>query len=313
MSLPTPLAHAKWFVESERDFPADWSALSSPTVLVGLFASLALVAALTVLARGARLPALPAAERLGSFAPHVPALLRMTLGAGFIGLTVMGRIWVPSLHAEDLAAGWVLAALQGALGAWLIAGIRPAHAAWGVVAFTALVAVVVDPLAVVEAAHVPAIAAALPILSARPARRRGDAPAAATILRAGLGVGLIVVAFTEKLLVPGVTVAVLESHAELDLLQTLGVTSDPGAFVRLMGCVEVALGVLLITGALAPMVALGALVPFVGTLPAFGVTELVGHLPIYGILLGVGILAATGPARERRTRPALAEPARQLA
>jgi uncharacterized membrane protein YphA (DoxX/SURF4 family) len=243
----------------------------------------------------------------------VPALLRVALGLGLVGLTVTGRVWVPSLHAGDVGAGWVLAASQGGLGAWLVAGVRPERAALGVAAYTAIVAVAVDPLAVLEAVHVPAIAAAMLVLAARPARRRGDVPTAATILRVGLGVGLIVVAFTEKLLVPGVTANVLESHAGLDLFQTVGLTNDPEAFTRAMGCVEVALGALLITGALAPMVALGALVPFVGTLPWFGITELVGHLPIYGVLVSVGILARTEPARRRLPGRAPAEPVRQFA
>jgi hypothetical protein len=56
-------------------------------------------------------------------------------------------------------------------------------------------------------------------------------------------------------------------------------------FVRFAGATEVLFGLLLISGALPQVIVLVAAVPFTATLWLFGVNELLGHLPIYGVML----------------------------
>lgn len=51
-------------------------------------------------------------------------------------------------------------------------------------------------------------------------------------------------------------------------------------------------GLLVISGALPQVVALVAAVPFTATLALFGTTELLGHLPVYGVLLTLLLLGS---------------------
>jgi len=119
----------------------------------------------------------------------------------------------------------------------------------------------------------------------------------------------VVVAFTEKLGGPGVTAALLDGYPSLDVLGALSVSE--ATFIRLAGTAEVLLGLLLITAAAPELVALTAAVPFLATVPVFGVTELVGHLPVYVALLALAVHAvapaaapAVGGGRLRVPRPA---------
>ncbi|MCA1705847.1 MAG: hypothetical protein LC808_22320, partial [Actinobacteria bacterium] len=119
----------------------------------------------------------------------------------------------------------------------------------------------------------------------------------ARALGIALGVTLVIVAFTEKLGSPGVFAALLDGYPLLDLLSALGVSEE--TFIRLAGTAEVLLGLLLVSGAAPELVALTGAVPFLATVPVFGVTELVGHLPVYVALLALAVHAiapAAAPA-----------------
>jgi len=301
-------AHAEWFVDQQRDFPAQWGSLGSASTL-GVIAATALLGAALV----ATLPRLPQAlllpaGRLRGLADRVPRLIGVTLGAGLVGMSLLGSVWTPSESGGEGAT--VLVALQGLIGIWLVLGLARVAASFAVIAFTALVAVAVDPAAVLTAAYVPAAAIALLGFARAEPGRRPAAAVAATCLRVGVGVGLIAAALTEKLAVPAITVAVLRSHPELNLLDVAGIDAGPETFTLLAGCVEVLLGGLLLAGVASQLVALAALVPLVATVPLFGVTELVGHLPIYGVLLAIAALAVRPAARAAdRTTASRAEAA----
>jgi hypothetical protein len=74
-------------------------------------------------------------------------------------------------------------------------------------------------------------------------------------------------------------------------------------FTRLAGGIEVLFGMLLISGALPQVRVLVAAIPFNTTLWFFGTAELVGHLPVYGVLL---VLLVFGS--DPRLREAVADP-----
>ena len=61
----------------------------------------------------------------------------------------------------------------------------------------------------------------------------------------------------------------------------------PATFVAVAGAVELLFGLLVISGALPQVAVLVAMVPFNATLALFGQTELVGHLPVYGVFLAL--------------------------
>jgi hypothetical protein len=116
----------------------------------------------------------------------------------------------------------------------------------------------------------------------------------ARALGLALGVTLVVAAFTEKLGSPGVTAALLDSDPSLNLLGALSVGET--TFIRLVGTAELLLGLLLVTGAAPELAALAAGLPFLATVPVFGVTELVGHLPVYVALLALAVHAVAAVA-----------------
>ncbi len=67
----------------------------------------------------------------------------------------------------------------------------------------------------------------------------------------------------------------------------VGIEVPTDLFIRFAGAVEVLFGLLVISGALPQVVVLLAAVPFNATLLLFGSTELMGHLPVYGVFLAL--------------------------
>ena len=102
-------------------------------------------------------------------------------------------------------------------------------------------------------------------------------------LRVGLGVSFLVVAFTEKLANVPLGLAFLESYP-LNFAAGLGFPISDEVFVLLAGAVELLVGLWLLFGVFPREIVVIALVPTNLTLTVFSWTELIGHLPIYGIL-----------------------------
>lgn len=156
-------------------------------------------------------------------------------------------------------------------------------------------------MALLECANLAAVAAFLVVLppgadrhgavALDPARTRR----ALLVLRVGVGVALIALAFTEKFTNPVMAARTLEDYPALDVFAAVGLDVAPGTFVAVAGAVELLFGLLVISGALPQVAVLVAAVPFNATLLIFGQAELVGHLPVYGVFLA---LLAYGSHRE---------------
>ncbi len=106
---------------------------------------------------------------------------------------------------------------------------------------------------------------------------------AITALRVGLGVSFLVVAFTEKFANLPLARAFLEQYP-LNFTSALGFPLSDKLFILGAGSVELALGLFLISGVFVREIVLVALIPTNLTLTVFNWSELIGHLPIYGIL-----------------------------
>jgi uncharacterized membrane protein YphA (DoxX/SURF4 family) len=109
-------------------------------------------------------------------------------------------------------------------------------------------------------------------------------------LRLGAGTSLLSLAVVEKLANPAMGVAMVEQRPVLNVLSPLGMSTE--SFVLLAGCVEVLFGLLVLSGAAPQVVGLVAAVPFTATIALFGATELIGHLPVYGVLLTLVVLGS---------------------
>lgn len=102
-------------------------------------------------------------------------------------------------------------------------------------------------------------------------------------LRIGFGLSFIFVAFTEKFANLPLAQAFLERYP-LNFTGALGVPLPDEVFILSGGSVELLVGLLLTFGIFPRETILIALVPVNLTLTVFNYTELVGHLPIYGVL-----------------------------
>jgi hypothetical protein len=106
-------------------------------------------------------------------------------------------------------------------------------------------------------------------------------------LRTLVGSALIVVAFTEKLVNPALAMEFLDRYPVLNVARTIGLPVSDLTFIRFAGAVEILFGLLIISGALPQLAVIVAGVPFNATLFFFGATELIGHLPVYGVMLAL--------------------------
>jgi hypothetical protein len=293
-----PIAHAKWFIDSSKHHQTDWGFFFDGRTLALLAAALVVAGLWYVVGPRLRRGSLPILAPLGRLAPLMPRLLAGGLGLALVTLAVAGRLLGPGTVAESVPGGLGLTLLQGVVGAWLVLGrrLKAAAALLGLLCLAA--AALAGPMLVLEAGHVVGVALYLGLTSApagsgKRVRATGTS-SGARALGLALGVTLVVVAFTEKLGSPGVFAALLDGSPLLDVLGALSVSE--ATFIRLAGTAEVLLGLLLITAAAPELAALGAVVPFLATVPVFGVTELVGHLPVYVALVALAVHAVAPAA-----------------
>lgn len=319
------LAHEKWFVDGPSVFSADWSFFLQPTSLLLVGAAIALALAWRLLATKVKRPELGALSFLGRIAPWVPRLLGIHLGVSLLSLAVTNSYLSPNLSLEGVVGGAGIAFAEGLIGVWLISGVFPRPASALVVALGPLALMLAGPIAMLEAADLLGIALFLIVLP--PGRdsygaRRGDANVVRTavwVLKVCLGVALIVVAFTEKLANPALAQGFLQSYPAFNVFQALGLQVTDSLFIRFAGAVEIALGLLILSGAMPQLVIVLAGIPFNATLFFLGRTELIGHLPIYGAMLALLVygsvpslapqVAALSTLPRRSRRPRVPQPA----
>jgi hypothetical protein len=318
--LPVVPAHERWFVPSAAG--GDWGFFFTwlPLTLV------AAVVAVTLLWRLVALridgPELPFLEPVGRLVPWVPRLLGVHLGVALLALAATGSFLTPAVELHG-AAGTTLLLGEAALGIWLVTGVRLRPAAVLVLALGPVLSVVSGPMALLECANLAAVAAFLVVLPPG-ADRHGAVTLdvvrtrqALLVLRVGVGVALVALAFTEKFTNPVMAVHTIEEFPALDVFGLVGIHLGPETFVVVAGAVELLFGLLVVSGALPQVAVLVAAVPFNATLALFGQTELVGHLPVYGVFLALLVygsdprtsalvrwLPRLSPARGRRAASA---------
>lgn len=286
-----PFLHERWFVDPTSG--GDWSFLLSPLPL-------SLVLGVTLLAVAWRLAAtrLPTPElgllgRLGALAPWVPRLLGVHLGVALLALAATGGFLSPAIRPGGASSGDLLLLAEGALGVWLISGVAIRPAAVLTLTLGPALAVFAGPVALLESANLAAVAAFLVVLPPSAAQHGRVAPRPETlrmallVLRLGVGTALVALALSEKLTNPAMARLTLAEYPALDVFSWVGIDVAPDTFVAVAGAVELLFGLLVISGALPQVAVLVAMVPFNATLALFGQTELVGHLPVYGVFLAL--------------------------
>jgi uncharacterized membrane protein YphA (DoxX/SURF4 family) len=318
--LPT---HERWFVESQQ--AGDWSFFFSPLPLVLTAAVIAVTLAWRLLALRVDRPELPFLQPLGRLVPWIPRLLGIHLGVALLALAATGAFITPSNDHLEGAGGSALLLVEAALGIWLVTGINLRPAAGFVLALGPALALVAGPTALGECANLAAVAAFLLVVPPGPDAHGAVRPSKAQLrlalllLRLGVGTALIVLAFSEKLTNPAMAIDTLEHFPALDVFSLVGLHVSPETFVAIAGATELLFGLLVISGAFPQVAVLVAMVPFNATLLLFGQTEMVGHLPVYGVFLALLVYGSSpeaaasvrwlpGTARRRDAVPAAVSP-----
>src|SRR5919106_2636204 len=302
-----PLAHVKWFVDDPERFPLEWSRLLAPATLAGIGFAVAGGVFLRFLVR--RIDE----DRITSWIrrflrPYLPLLLSLHLGIALIAYALTGRYLAPSLRLPEGTWGAVLTALELIVAALIILGLWTRLAAGLLVLSGPIGMFFYGVVPILERLELLGIALYLAAVGRRKwsldsIRSPSDEtpimnPLAVGMLRVCAGLAIVVGALTEKLLAPGVAEAFLRRFPHFNVLDGLGVSDR--AFADTAGAVELALGLLLLSGIGTRLVVLVAVIPFNVTLLFFGMTELIGHLPIYGIFL---VLLVEGAGRARAAYP----------
>jgi hypothetical protein len=96
-----------------------------------------------------------------------------------------------------------------------------------------------------------------------------------------------VLAFSEKFANPALAREFIGNYPAFDLFDLLGIPLSGDAFIRMAGAIELLFGLLLISGRMPQVAVLVAGIPFNATLFFLGRTELIGHLPVYGVMLAL--------------------------
>jgi uncharacterized membrane protein YphA (DoxX/SURF4 family) len=286
------LAHVKWFTDP-RLHPTQYGLLLSGPVIAAFAIALAATGVAYLIQH--RVPEPNAVRSLERYAKTGPLALRIALGVALIAASAANWLFVPSLVLDRDAVGIALRVVEATCGLLFLAGLFTRYTAI-VLALLGIVAMFPFSIeSILEQVHILGIAVYLFIAGAGAvsldARRQAhrsiqheNAPAAAiNLLRIAMGFGIAYGALTEKLLNPPLAQALLDQSPFLNVLRPLGVT-DP-VFIWLAGMTELAVGVVILSGQITrPVMAVGFAL-FTVTLIVFGLPELIGHLPYYGIML----------------------------
>jgi hypothetical protein len=295
------ILHERWFVS--RQHPVDFSSLLTAQTAVPLAIALAAtgVAILAWRSRGRR-DFIPGPLQLGMDWENYQRLLSwMPLVFGLhtaVPLLVAGvqlQLFVPNLPLPYHFLGGLIALAEIVIALSFLYGAATRVGAALLALIWLLGALWFGPLLLLEHALFLGVAFFMFVMGRgpgaldmtlkrlhRPIERL--VPRAVPVLRVLTGIGIVTLAFTEKLWNVPMGVEFLERYP-LNFFPAIGFAGISNAdFILIAGTVELTFGLLLISGAFVRLMTLILWVPFNLTLPFLGWRELVGHLPIYGIM-----------------------------
>lgn len=313
-SAPSGQAHQKWFFAGEPPALTPHGFFSAYCL-----SAVAVAVAVTLLAgffwrrRGQR-DLIPGPERLGAtdegmarFYGWVPLVIGIHFAVPLLVLGVQGQLFSPN---NVLAAPWIFI-----LGTWQIAialsflygGLTRVFAA-SLAVLWVIAGYLVGWETALENLHYLGAAVfffckgrgpysidrlLFPALEPSPALARHGLK----LLRISVGAGFVFVAFTEKLANPALAETFL-AQFPLNFTTATGFPLSNEAFIWCAGTIELLLGLFLAWGIFPRVIIIGAWGIINLTLTIFSWVELVGHLPIYGIM---AVLLVWAPS-EKTTR-----------
>jgi len=310
LCAPPVSAHEKWFHATEG-FPLRWDLLFQvkPLAFVGGVLLLTALLGLWWRVRGGR-GFVPGPENFGADPERrsalyglIPAILAVHLAVPLLVNGVQGHLFSPD---NTLPGAWryFLGLAETGLALALFYGTLTRLAA-ALMALLWLIGIfVTGPQGMLDNIFYLGFAAffflagrgplsidrlVIPHWEASPAQMERAVPA----LRIGLGLSLTIVAFTEKLANLPLALDFLQDY-HLNFTRFFGLPMSNEVFVLCAGSVELLVGLCLLFNIFPREIILIAWIPINMSLTVFNWTELIGHLPIYGILAFL-LLWSPGP------------------
>ena len=293
-------AHEKWFLEGELPGLLPRGFLTSYCLSgAGVAVALALLGWFFWRRRQGR-DLVPGPESLGAtesgltrFYALVPFILGVHFAVPLLVLGVQGKLFSPN---NQLAAPWnfLIGTVEIAIAlSFLYGGLTRLFAAALALLWVIAGAVLGWEIALENLHYLGAAAfffctgrgphaidrMLFPILEPSPLLARR----AMTALRVSIGVGFAFVAFSEKLANPDLATAFLAQYS-LNFTPALGFPLSDRAFIWCAGTTELIIGLFLALGLFPRVIIVAAWGIINLTLTIFSWVELVGHLPIYGIM-----------------------------
>jgi uncharacterized membrane protein YphA (DoxX/SURF4 family) len=307
------LQHVKWFTDP-KPFPTHYELLFSGPVLLSFAIALAAIGICFWIQHNVPEPrVMKIVER---FAGYGPLVLGLHMGAALIVAAALGLLFVPSLRLADKGAiGTAILVLEAVAGISILLGLATRA---GAVVLAVLGVVAMQPFSfesILEQVPILGIAIFLFLIGRGPLSldrlRRVHAPiehklvpmAALGAMRILMGFGIAYNALTEKLLNEPLARSLIDRYPFLSIDGALGLPD--GLLIWAAGTTELVIGLVIMSGQITrPVIAVGAVL-FTATLFVFGWPELLGHLPLYGIMFLLFIAPNADPWRVRRAlRPA---------
>ncbi|MGI8811218.1 MAG: DoxX protein [Pyrinomonadaceae bacterium] len=303
-------AHEKWFHESEN-YGLRWDLFFRPRPLAFVSAVLFVTIAAWFFYKRRGRGFVPGPEKFGSTDDRraalyglIPAILGIHVAVPLLVSGVQGDLFTPD---NNLPGAWKYAfglAQTGIALSLFYGGLtRIAAVTLGILWFAGILVLGLEPMLESSmylgfagffflAGRGPISVDRLILPRLEPSRELMEF--AIPVLRAGLGLSLVVVAFTEKFANIPLATSFLERYP-LNFTAALGIPMSNEIFILCAGAVELLVGLWILFGIFPREIILIAWIPINLTLTVFNWTELIGHLPIYGTL---AVLLIWSPGRE---------------
>jgi len=298
--VPAAQAHEKWFVAEAPAYaqPELYRTLN-PVTVGGIFVSLLVLAVAGLLDGRFERSTLYAKweNKIRAYRDYAAGILAITVGITLIIFTMQGHLMAPEYVIPGGSIGRFLAIAQGCIGALLVLGLYTSGASIALLALYLSLFTMHPAAHVVEYLHYPAIAVFLftfargrysldwilgkPVYTT-PAQRK----AVYFGTRVMFGLSLVIIALL-KYREPGLHLALMDRYPSWNpyvIVQWLGLAMSRETYIFLLFCIEATVGALLVSGFFTRAMAVLLVPIFTGSIIFLGVGELVGHLPLLGLL-----------------------------
>lgn len=310
------LAHEKWFLDPSR-YPLQLSGEAwERTALAAGVALLAVGAAFLADRTWRRIRPRPVTpldvtrshEDLVRLLAWIPLIMAVHAAVPLLVAGVQRQLFVPNLELPRRFYGGVIGLTEIVVALSFVYGALTRLAALALMLLFPIGSLIFGPAEMAEHLELLGIAVFLFIMGRGPYSLDSILrpvfpgatrwiPLAVPALRVLTGAAIAWLGFTEKLWNIPMALAFLEEHP-FNFMPTLGFPGFSNEdFVVAAGVVEVTMGVLIVCGLATRAVILIAWLPFNLSLPFLGWVELVGHLPIYGVM---AVLLLWGSGRDVR-------------